>query len=480
MGQHPTTLMRTTMPFKGYALIIAVGHYPNLPATKQLPGTINDANLICNFLADPIRAGYQPDNVRLLLDDNATKKGILDGLAWLAGAATQDSVALIFFSGHGARPKKDPKNAVSYLCPFDLDPANVAVSSISASDFSAAVSRVPAKRRVIFLDACHSGGIAGGEEHFYSGMDEGLDEATYRLNSAQGQAVFSSCKQDEKSYMTPDQQNSVFTACLVEVLGGSYNDKNRDAYVLLSDLMKGLGKEVPRRCDANPKTCLGQHPYFRIEGENFPVALISAATAAAKGITEDNAVDQQDPDNKDATGESSSERVTGLAADLLPEEANRINQRVKAGGNAAVGGRDANQNNSSRTASGSGTNIVVGDINGISGGLAIGNNINLNSSGTQPRESRVNGTQLRSLMQSKLDAGKFGSVITSLREYARNLKIDRNQLGATLPDQVLALADICFENNTMDALISSLHDNEVLTENVSSWHNWAREKDSGK
>jgi hypothetical protein len=85
----------------GYALPVGVGACAYAP--WSLPVTVRDVQALRGVLTDPTLCGYPDEPIRLLCNEDATRKAILDGLAWLAerAAADGDAMALVYFSGHG-------------------------------------------------------------------------------------------------------------------------------------------------------------------------------------------------------------------------------------------------------------------------------------------------------------------------------------------------------------------------------------------
>src|SRR6266851_4429809 len=84
-----------------YALIVGVAGYEHV---RKLPeAVLNDARDLSSVLLSPVHCGFPDSNLRLLLDEGATAQNLRSGLQWLAGAAGPEDMALIFFSGHGAR-----------------------------------------------------------------------------------------------------------------------------------------------------------------------------------------------------------------------------------------------------------------------------------------------------------------------------------------------------------------------------------------
>src|SRR5262245_28905068 len=60
---------------------------------------------------------------RLLLNEQATKQAIRDGIGWLAKSAQKGDLAIFYYSGHGASDKDDANdeadNAEEFICPHD-------------------------------------------------------------------------------------------------------------------------------------------------------------------------------------------------------------------------------------------------------------------------------------------------------------------------------------------------------------------------
>src|ERR1700759_968073 len=100
VGKQSNTTDKAGFP-SGYALVVAVAAYQKV---TPLPAAIlNDAREIAAVLTSPAHCGYDPNNVTLLLDAQATLDALRRELAALATRAKPDDTVMIFFSGHGAR-----------------------------------------------------------------------------------------------------------------------------------------------------------------------------------------------------------------------------------------------------------------------------------------------------------------------------------------------------------------------------------------
>jgi len=77
------------------ALLIGINEYSDV----QLKGCVNDVKLMQEMLTGLF--GFSSENIKILLNRDATKQGILDGLAWLKQGGAEPASRLLHYSGHG-------------------------------------------------------------------------------------------------------------------------------------------------------------------------------------------------------------------------------------------------------------------------------------------------------------------------------------------------------------------------------------------
>jgi len=133
-------------------------------AWGNLSGAVNDAEAIGEVLTD--RYGYSTKNVRILLDQEATRDSILAGIEeHLVASAGPGDRLVFFYAGHGSRvvdtKSTEPDHQDESLVPAD--------SRLGAPDirdkelrrlFNRALDR--GARLTVILDTCHSGSGARG------------------------------------------------------------------------------------------------------------------------------------------------------------------------------------------------------------------------------------------------------------------------------------------------------------------------------
>lgn len=84
-----------------YALIIGISKYKD-PRLPELRYTRADAEGMFRLLTDKKKVGLNPDNIKILLDNDATSFNIKNSISnWLFRNADQDSIVFIYFAGHG-------------------------------------------------------------------------------------------------------------------------------------------------------------------------------------------------------------------------------------------------------------------------------------------------------------------------------------------------------------------------------------------
>jgi metacaspase-1 len=229
--------------------------------------------------------------VRLLLDEQATAEGIVHGLNWMNKCCARDgeSTAILFFSGHGLDTASG-----SYLAAHDARVDDPQEGLIAGEELTNRLQAIKAARLAVFLDCCHSGGIAE-----IKGPGDGarpragsLDERTYeRLSTGRGRVLFASSGASEPSSVRPDDRNSLFSSCLLRGLRGEAG-KTGSSVLGIFDLFTFVSEEVKRQ------SLKQQEPVFMAQiRENFPLALRPQLS-----VDRQDCPQQQDPPRHEESG----------------------------------------------------------------------------------------------------------------------------------------------------------------------------------
>jgi len=263
-----------------YALVIGIANYQHI---SGLPATVlNDAQEVYNLLIDPSMCGYQPGNVTLLRDQDATQAAIRQALAGLSTRATADSTVFFYISSHGGRVETGPA-AGEYLLPVDTDYSSsesVARTAIAGAEFTEALRAIAARKVLVAFDCCHSGGIGQPKDALVPAIKAGFSESYYdQLKSGKGRVILASSRDDEYSWVLPGAPNSLFTQQLLAGLRGGI--ASEDGLIRIFEIFEYI---QPRITAAQQN----QHPIFKGElEENFPVALYVGGKKGVVAKTED-------------------------------------------------------------------------------------------------------------------------------------------------------------------------------------------------
>lgn len=244
-----------------YALLVGVNQY-NSKEINTLTCSAKDVRALRDLLVDPKRAAFPPENVVLMTDDQQdptlqpNRLNIYKKLSWLAGKAEPRDMILVYYSGHGYQ---DAVTKTSYLLPEDTDPQLLKDSAIPNDEFLKRIADIKAEKKLIILDACHSGGVG----KMSKGAMESLGKDYWdQFGRSKGTAVLASCSASEQSFEMPGGQNSVFTNYLVKGLTLD-GDENHDGVVTFQEAANYVGKAVSAWAAQNGKK---QTPLYNAEG----------------------------------------------------------------------------------------------------------------------------------------------------------------------------------------------------------------------
>jgi hypothetical protein len=144
-----------------WALIVGISDYIHFEDVEggDLPGAEHDARRMRDALV--VARGFPEDNVRMLLNHDATKAAIQEGVTgWLVQNARPGDNVVIFFAGHGSQMWDEDGDEDDGL-DETLAPADVLAGStevdISDDEFNVWLGMLPTDNVLVVLDNCNSG-----------------------------------------------------------------------------------------------------------------------------------------------------------------------------------------------------------------------------------------------------------------------------------------------------------------------------------
>jgi WD40 repeat protein len=245
---------------KLYILAIGVGKYINFPPDKQLQYAAKDARDFVEEMKKQKGNLYRDVSVKLLIDENATRDTIVDGLEWIQRETTNKDVAIIFLSGHGV----NDNTGIYYFVPSTFDKNSIKRTGVPYADIKNTVANLAGKT-LVFVDTCHSGNVMGTRKAIAD-----VTNIANELSSAEnGAIVFASSTGRQFSLERPEWSNGAFTKALLEGLSGKadYTKKGKisinmlDLY--LSERVKELTEGQQTPTTTKPQTI-----------QDFPIAIV--------------------------------------------------------------------------------------------------------------------------------------------------------------------------------------------------------------
>lgn len=149
---------RATARPKRRAVLVGINDYPD--PEQRLEGCVNDVFRMSEVLQE---TGFDPKDIRVVLNERATAQGIRERLDWLLDGARAGDVRFFFYSGHGAQiPGYGAEGEVDHvdecLVPHDFDWSQG--RAVTDDQFVGLYSQLPYDTHFVgVLDCCHSGGM---------------------------------------------------------------------------------------------------------------------------------------------------------------------------------------------------------------------------------------------------------------------------------------------------------------------------------
>jgi len=247
-------------PFKkngtNYALIIAVGKYRD-SKIKTLRYAENDARGIYKVLTDSRTGLFKPENVVVLINEEATEKNIkfkFDDM--VLKAKNKEDLFFVFYAGHGFTY---PNGSDTYWLTYDTIVGNTEGNRIKSTAFSnltlaTKIADIEADKMIFFIDACFSSGMVS-----RSADIRGLE--TF-LGIGKDYVIITSSQANQESIESPRLKHGLFSYFLIKGLSGDA-DGNSDGFVEIEELWPFVKLHVSEHAEM-----MGAEQYPRRSGSS--------------------------------------------------------------------------------------------------------------------------------------------------------------------------------------------------------------------
>ena len=214
---HTGKYAGTTFYTNSHALLVGVNKFQHLPKNNWLEFSTRDVLSLREVLIQ--RYGFLPENIIVLLDEQATLENIRKALGYLSNKERVKATdrLLIYFSTHGQSVNLQNGGKEGFLIPYDAkidlnrpgDLAGYYGTCLPMSSLWAYVESSPARHSLLLTDACFSGLLARskGGRLGETTLQKYLSLPAYQVITAGGQGE--EAEEDSKL------GQSYFTYCLV-------------------------------------------------------------------------------------------------------------------------------------------------------------------------------------------------------------------------------------------------------------------------
>ncbi len=200
-----------------------------------------------------------------------------------------DDVVILFFAGHGVLDSE----LNYYLATTEIDLDNLPNTALRYDKLEGLFDGIPARKKVIIIDACHSGEVDKEEEFTEVNNDDDDDmfvvsrdirsasalESRAKITTQNsfelmkimfadirhgtGSTVISSAGGGEYAYETGEAKNGVFTYVLKNGIISKKADLNKDGVIMISELRDYVSRTVSKLTKGS------QNPTYRRENLEF-------------------------------------------------------------------------------------------------------------------------------------------------------------------------------------------------------------------
>ena len=221
------TLTNPSVVSKVWALAVGVSNY-EMPNIMTLKYPHSDAFRMYAFWKSPEGGSLDDKHSQVLVNDQATKQGIIDSMRQMFMQAGENDLVTFFYSGHGLK---------GAFLPTDYDGSNIRLFHSEVNDVMATC---PAKYKLVIADACNSGSYLASKSvnnDVFRNSQQDVQDAFFReLNRASpGTAFILSSQADEESLEVSTLHQSIFSYFVLRGMKGEANT-NGDEVVTVQEL----------------------------------------------------------------------------------------------------------------------------------------------------------------------------------------------------------------------------------------------------
>ncbi len=259
-----------------YMAVISVSSYDN--TSRNLRYAVKDGRDLVSLYARKAGA-FKEVHIDTLFNERATKENILALKNRLMHTSVDDQVVL-YVSGHGLLDD----NLDFYFGTHDINFDDPASRGMKYDELENLLDGIPARKKLLMMDACHSGEVDKGQlkvtEAQSLTLDKGqkgtlkrysyapesderqvgmktsfelMQELFANLSKGSGSVVISAAAGNSYALESDEWKNGIFTYCVLAGLKSGKADANGDGNITVTELKTYVSKEVERLTQGEQK-----------------------------------------------------------------------------------------------------------------------------------------------------------------------------------------------------------------------------------
>lgn len=222
--------------------VLAIGIDAYASETMRLSYARNDARAFADSLARQSRALYRNVIVDTLFDAAATDGAIKAKFLEMAERMEENDTFVFFYAGHGSVASFAGSENVFYLVPVNVrdhtDGKALAMTGLSAATLQQYLAWIPARSKLLVLDACNSGAMV----EFFNGKDAMGSTVLGTIRSQSQVGILAATQPSQPARESGVSGHGLFTSALL------YNDAqpgSRVAVQRIREIAYRAGRALP-------------------------------------------------------------------------------------------------------------------------------------------------------------------------------------------------------------------------------------------
>lgn len=249
-----------------HALVVGINEFKNPKLTLNYP--VADAMLFAETLNRTASGLFEQVNIKVLATREKTTREAIVGALGDYRALSPDDLFVFFVASHGTVDDGEYFLITSNVGSTRTE--RLREDAISQETMKAAISNIPATKKLIIIDTCNAGAL--GEAIQVAMLTRGMSEdaAIKILSRAVGSTILSASTSIQEA-LEGYQGHGLFTYVLVEGMKGKA-DRGKSGYIRTTELADYVDSEVPEL--AERVFSRAQYPTVSISGQSFPIGRV--------------------------------------------------------------------------------------------------------------------------------------------------------------------------------------------------------------